>query len=223
MLKAIVAVRGGSVRVQNKNIRPFAGSSLLEIKIRQLMRIEEIDEVIVSSDSWKMLEIAQSLGATPMKRDPSLASSEASINDVWEHLASSVECEHVIYTNVTNPLVEDETYRECIKMYFDLIEEGYDSLNTCTPIKEFLWQDGKPLNYDADNQPRSQDLPDIFFPNFAISLIRREDMVRNRSIFGERFFPYKMGKIESIDIDDEEDFAIAEALFDKFGPESERT
>jgi len=211
MLKALVAVRGGSLRVKNKNIRSFGGKNLLTIKLEQLLRIPQIEEICVSSDSPEMLKIAEELGVTPMKRDPKYASNECSINDVWEHLAQSMECENVLYTNVTNPLVEDKTYIDCIEKYFSL--STYDSLNTASLVKEFLWMNGKSLNYDSDNQPRSQDLPDVFHPNFAINILKRETMEKNRSVLGKNFYPYLMGKIESIDIDDEEDFLVAQLLY----------
>ena len=50
-IKALIPVRSGSVRVKNKNIRPFAGTTLLEIKIRQLLRIPELDGVVVNFNS----------------------------------------------------------------------------------------------------------------------------------------------------------------------------
>ena len=72
-LKALIPVRKGSGRVKNKNIRPFAGSSLLEIKVKQLQRVEGIDEVCVNSDCDEMLDLATKLGATAIKRDPHFA------------------------------------------------------------------------------------------------------------------------------------------------------
>ena len=211
MLKALVPVRSGSERVSNKNIRPFAGSNLLEIKVKQLLRIKEIDEVCVNSDSDEMLEIAERLGATPIKRDSKFATSSVPMNDVYENLAANMDCEHVLYTNVTSPLVTDDTYRDCIKRYFGL--KGYESLSTVTLIKENLWLDGKPLNYDPDNHPRSQDLPDIVYLNFAINILPRTLMLQRRNVISKRFFPYIIGKIESIDIDDTEDFRLAEAIY----------
>ena len=187
--------------------------NLLIIKLEQLFRISEIDEICVSSDSNEMLKIAQDLGATPMKREAKYANNECSINDAWEYMAREMSCDHILYTNVTNPLVKDETYSNCIKKYFSL--NSFESLNTVSNVKEFLWMDGKPLNYDADNQPRSQDLPDVFHPNFAINILKRDAMIKNRSVIAKNFYPYEMGKIESIDIDDEEDFLIAELLYNR--------
>jgi N-acylneuraminate cytidylyltransferase len=203
MLKALIAVRGGSLRVKNKNIRDFANKNLLIIKIEQLLRISEIQEICVNSDCDKMLKIAKKLGATPVKREAKFATNECSINDVWENMASNMNCDHILYTNVTNPLIKDETYRDCIKKYFSLSKE--DSLNTVSLVKECLWVDGVPLNYDANNQPRSQDLPDVIHPNFAINILKKETMVKNKSVLGKNFYPYILGKIESIDIDEKED------------------
>ena len=61
VIKALVAVRSGSVRVQNKNLRPFAGSSLLELKLRQLKRIKGLDGIIVNSNDDAMLKIGSDL------------------------------------------------------------------------------------------------------------------------------------------------------------------
>jgi N-acylneuraminate cytidylyltransferase len=210
-IKAIIPVRAGSIRVKNKNNKPFAGKNLLLIKIEQLLRIKEIDEVCVNSESEEMLELAKKAGATPVKRLEKFSTNECSINDVWEHMADNIECEHVIYTNATNPLVKDETYKKCIEKYFSLSSNM--SLNTVTAIKEFLWMKNKPINYDPYNQPRSQDLPEVFHPNFAINIIKKDIMKKTKSIISSNFFPYYLDKIESVDIDDEHDFLIAELLY----------
>lgn len=213
MLKALIPVRAGSERVKNKNIRPFADTSLLELKIKQLLRIKEIDEVCVNSECDRMLSIAASLGAIPIKRDHRFATSSVPMNDVYENFAENIDCSHVLYTNVTSPLVEDETYRNCISKYFSL--NDHDSLSTVTLLKENLWLDGKPINYDPDYHPRSQDLPDIVYLNFAINILPRTLMLERRNVIGKCFFPYAMNKIESIDIDDADDFEMAEYFYRK--------
>lgn len=210
-IKAVIPVRAGSQRAANKNIRPFANSSLLELKIKQLLRISGLDEVCVNSESEEMLEMAVRLGATPIKRDPHFSTDDCSINDVWENIAQTMDCDHVLYTNVTNPLVKDETYQKCIQKY--MATDMTKSLNTVTGVRQFLWSNGKPVNYDPDNQPRSQDLPNMYHPNFAINLIGRRQMQELKCIFTRNFIPFRLGKLESIDIDDEEDFRIAEILY----------
>jgi CMP-N-acetylneuraminic acid synthetase/phosphoglycolate phosphatase-like HAD superfamily hydrolase len=212
-LVALIAVRAGSQRVKNKNIRAFADSNLLEIKINQLKKVKQLDEIIVNSDSEEMLEIARKNGVTAVKREEKYASSEAGMSDVYQHFAEVTEAVHIMYANVTNPLVEAENYEEAISTYFSNLDEN-DSLASCHPIKEFLWKDGEALNYDTENQPRSQDLPNIVALNFAISILPREVMRKKRNIIGEKPTFFELDEIESVDIDTELDFYLAERLYE---------
>lgn len=120
-IKAMVAVRSGSVRVQNKNIKPFAGSSLLEIKLRQLKRIPNLDGIVVNSNSDEMLGIAAGLGCETVKRDEYYASNAVSMSDVYKNMAENFDGDVVAYINVTNPLLKDETIIRAIETYKEII------------------------------------------------------------------------------------------------------
>ena len=88
-IKALVAVRSGSQRVENKNIRPFAGSSLLEVKLDQLKRISIIDGIVVNSNDDAMLAIAANKGCETVKRDEYYASNSVSMSDVYKNMAEN--------------------------------------------------------------------------------------------------------------------------------------
>lgn len=213
-MKAIIPVRKGSVRVKNKNVRPFCEKNILIYKIQQLNRIPQIEEVIVNSDCEYMLKLAATHGATPFKRNDYYASSDAPINEVWRNIAENTDADVILYANATSPLVEDESFVDSIRVYHTLGLSGKQrSLNSVTTVKEFLWMNGNTVNYDQNRQPKSQDLPLVFHPNFAINIISRELMIKDSTIISKDFKPYFLGKIESIDIDDEEDFLIAELLY----------
>ena len=215
IIKALIPVRAGSQRVKNKNIRPFADSSLLEIKIKQMQRIKELDGVIVNSDSDEMLSLAQSLGAETIKRDSYYASSEVSINEVYVDLANNCDSDVILFADATNPLIKDDTVRLALKKYYDNINE-YNSCNTVNVIKMFLWQNGKPINYSEDKKPRSQDLPDIYAINSAINIISREDMIKYRAFVANKPFLLPISDIEGLDIDNEIDFEFAEFMYKKY-------
>lgn len=151
-VKALVAVRSGSMRVENKNIRPFAGSSLLEVKLNQLKRIPTLDGIVVNSNDERMLDIAKSMGCEAVKRDPYYASNEVSMSDVYQNMAENIDADVIAYINVTNPLIKDETIIQAIEKYKELVITGqYDSLNSAHLIKEFMFVDNKPINYDLYN------------------------------------------------------------------------
>lgn len=213
-IKALVAVRSGSVRVKNKNIRPFAGSSLLEVKLEQLKRISNLDGIIVNSNDENMLKIAQKHGVDVVKRDEYYSSNSVCMSDVYENMAENVDADVIVYANVTNPLISDQTIYNAIEFFKDN-RKKYDSVNTAHLIKEFLWKDGVAFNYDPLNQPRSQDLPDIYALNFAVSIISKENMIRYKNVIGHHPYMFNTDYQEATDIDDEIDFEFAEYLYKK--------
>ena len=214
IVKALVAVRSGSVRVQNKNIKPFAGSNLLEIKLQQLKRIPNLDGIIVNSNDDSMLKIASDLGCETVKRDEHYASNSVSMSDVYRNMAENCDCDVIVYANVTNPLLKDETIINAIECFKSNVSK-FDSLNSAHLIKEFLFKDNLPINYDLRYQPRSQDLPDIYALNFAISIISKKDMIECKNVVGFKPNIYAIDEVEATDIDNPIDFEFSEFVFNK--------
>jgi len=213
-VSALIAVRSGSVRVKNKNLRKFDESNLLELKIKQLKKIDELDDIVVNSNCEEMLNIAEKYNVKAVKRDGYFASNTVSMSEVFEHMARQMESKYIMYANCTNPLVKTQTYQNAIKEFFYNYKNN-DSLVSCHDVKEFLYLDGKALNYDPADQPRSQDLPNIVALNFAISILSKESMIKNKNIIGKKPVFYKLNEVESVDIDTPLDFFIAENLYKK--------
>lgn len=214
--KALVAVRAGSQRVKNKNIRPFADSSLLEIKLNQLLRIPELDGVVVNSDDDKMLKIADKMGCETIKREAYYASNEVSMSEVYKYMAEKMDTDIIAYINVTNPLIKDATLVQALKEFELKYAEGEcDSLNSAHLIKEFMFRDGKPLNYDLKKQPRSQDLPDIAALNFAVNILPKQTMIECKNVVGTKPYLFVINEVEATDIDNMIDFEFAEYLYKK--------
>lgn len=214
-MKALVPVRSGSVRVENKNIRPFCGSTLLEIRVKQLLTLPFLDGVVVSSNDPVMLKMAAKLGAETHRREDYFSSNTVSMSEVYENMASAMDCEDILYALVTTPMVRNESFIRAFELYTSLPAE-FDSLTTVADVKEFLIKDGKPYNYDGNNIPRSQDLPDIMKLTFCISMLPRKTMVEKRTCLGKRPYFYRLPQEESIDIDTPFEFKMAELLYEHF-------
>jgi len=211
-VSALIAARSGSQRVQNKNIRPFAGSTLLEVKIKQLQRISNIDEVVVNSNDDDILFIANNCGAKTVRRDSYYASNTVSMSDVYQNMAENMDCDVIVYANCTNPLIHDKTIYECVEFYKNHCLK-YDSVNTAHLVKEFLFKDNLPINYDLRHQPRSQDLPDIAALNFAVNILSKTTMVECKNVVGHKPYIYNIDEVEATDIDNPIDFEFSEFVF----------
>ena len=94
-ITAIIPVKGNSTRLPNKNILPFAESNLLIHKIRQLKQVEEITDIIVSSDSDEMLAMGEAEGVTAIKRPTNLFLSECFWSTSVMRCQMNISCGHV--------------------------------------------------------------------------------------------------------------------------------
>jgi CMP-N-acetylneuraminic acid synthetase len=211
-IHAVFPVRAGSKRVVNKNIRPFAGSTLLEIKVRQLLAVKGLAGVYVSSESPEMLELAEKAGAKPLLREAAFATDDIPMSDVYAHIAGQMPEGDILFTHATNPVCGTESFKRCIETYRNMSVE-FDSLTTVKEVKDFLYLDGKALNFDPTRKPRSQDLPDIVKLTHAVSILPRSLMIDCKNIMGRSPYFLKQDDVESIDIDNELDFRIAEFIY----------
>ena len=208
-LTAIIPVRAGSQRVKNKNIKPFANTTLLDIKIETLKKVQGIDDIIVSSDSQEMLKIAKEHDVNVHVRDEYFASNEVNNSDFMQNLSTIVDEGHIMYSPCTSPLLSSETITEIVSKYKN---NNLRNIVTVTTQKHHMWLNGKPLNYDPSNAPNSQDLPDIYSINYGCCILSKDDLYKHKNVVVEPTF-HITNEIESIDIDTEFDFIIAEFVY----------
>jgi CMP-N-acetylneuraminic acid synthetase len=213
---AMVPVRKGSKRVPSKNSKLFADTTLLDIRLNVLKQVKGLSDIIVSTDCDKCVEIATSHGVTIINRDPYYAGDIS--NEIFlKNLASSCPSEHMLYSTVTSPLLKVSTLESAIDTFIKNCP-SIDSMISVNHEKKHMWKDGKSFNYDStQSTPRSQDLPNIVSLNFAVSLIKTDVLLRTGSLVGDNPLFFEISKIESTDIDEEEDFMIAELLFKRLG------
>ena len=58
-ITAVIPIRSGSQRVKDKNLRPFANTTLMENKIEMLLNVQELDNIIVNTNSEEAIEIVK--------------------------------------------------------------------------------------------------------------------------------------------------------------------
>jgi CMP-N-acetylneuraminic acid synthetase len=210
-LAVIIPMRAGSQRVKNKNFKPFVDKSLFEYKIDQIMKLP-VDEIIVNTDSDYAIDIAKERGINYYKREPYFASSECSNSEYHEFLARVTDAENIMIAQVTAPLISDESYLKAInEFYFN----DCNSLMSVKVIKEFLWHQGKAINYDPENAPNSQNLPEYLSPTFGLVIANKEAMLKARNFICSNPYFMKVNQEEAIDIDTQVDFDFAEFMFKK--------
>ncbi|BAV65852.1 acylneuraminate cytidylyltransferase family protein [Sphingobium cloacae] len=218
-----IPARAGSERVENKNTRPFAGfeGGLLELKLRQLVNVSRLDEIIISSNDPIILEYAERFAhevderIVPLERPDEFGNSATSMERfIADYIAYLRSSGIIMWTHVTHPFVTSRIYNEAIDAYERAILEGCDSLVGATRIQKFLWSNGKPFNYDNSTEkwPRSQDLPVLWEINHAIYMMPFEVMQVSGDRITKNSFFMQMEEGVAMDIDWEGQFQLMEEI-----------
>lgn len=206
-----------------KNTRQFANfeGGLLELKLTQLLKLD-VDEIILSSNDEESIKIAKKFqsGHGKLKidvRPDHLGASSTSLTDLIKYVPTLTSCEHILWTHVTSPMVTSEIYRNSIENYHNQLKSGYDSLMSVTPFQNFLWKrDKNDLINRIGNErwPKTQDLETLYEINSAIFITPKKIYEQNLDRVGKKPFLYEMNKLASLDVDWEDDFKIAEAVYE---------
>ncbi len=212
MMTAVVAVRAGSQRIKNKNLQLLGDKTLLEMKLdilEDVLSFGLLEKIIVNSDCDEMLKIASEMGHHIHKREEYYASSECTNSEFHRHIGEVTKSDDIFLAPVCSPFVSVDTHINAIEYYNS---EKFDSLTSVTEVKNHLWMGGHPLNYELDNVPNSQDLPDVVKLNYGVTIAKREVMKDLGRVVGDNPGFLKINEKESIDIDTPFDLAVARGI-----------
>ena len=206
----LIPIKLGSKRVPSKNIKPFFdGTPLMYFIQRTCLEAKLVDEVYVycSDESVKDYVLP---GVKFLKRPEFLDSDSANANDIIREFMKAVDADIYVNAHTTSPFAKPETIDDLIGK---VASGEYDSAFCAENIKTFLWSDGRPLNFDPDHFPRTQDLPDIYGETSIAYVFTKASFLKHNRRLGERPYIKEVGKIEAMDIDYPEDFEIANAVY----------
>lgn len=209
-ITAVVAVRKGSQRVPNKNIRPFGDTTLLDLKLQTLLKVSNLDEIVVNSDCDEMLEIGKKYGVKTIKRESYFASSQATNSEFHGHIGKTTDTDFIFLAPVCSPFIGVKKHEDAINQF---LNSDCDSLTSTHLVKGHLWLDGKPINYDLDNVPNSQNLPDIQMVNYGITIVDKKIMEKYSRVVGNNPNFIILNEYEAVDVNTPLEWDIAELLY----------
>ena len=215
-LTAVIPARLQSSRVNEKVFQKLNNDdTLLSRKIKQLTKLLPSDRVVVNTESELIAEHAEKYGATIHWRDPYYAEGHlATFSELIEHVVEKIESTHVAWTPFVVPFYDDEQFKFAFENYYDQVIRGkYDSLVSVVPIKDYIWDHEKPLNYIADRRHTiSQDLPHWFQVTNGNYMASKSIMLENKYVLGRQVYLDVRGPKCRIDIDTLHDLKIARAF-----------
>ena len=211
---AIVPMRHNSERVPGKNYRPLGGIPLYHHVVRTLSAVPEIDSVVIDTDSDVI--IADCATHFPhvqvLLRPEHLRDGTIAMNDVLLNTLDQVDADIVLQTHSTNPFLKAATISDALKLFTTPGSE-FDSVFSVTRLQARLWDaDVHPVNHDPAVLLRTQDLAPLFIENSCFFIFTPELLRQRGNRIGSRPLMVEMAPLEAVDIDTEEDFALAAAI-----------
>jgi len=211
---ALVPVKDHSERVEGKNFRDFCGKPLYHHIVNTLDRVYAVDEIVMNTDSPRIIAEAPGLSRKVriIARPEELCGDHISTNRIFEYDLSRTEADIYIQTHSTNPILKAETIAKALAKFIS-IEDEYDSLFSVNKYQSrFYMHDGAAINHDPENLIRTQDLQPMYEENSSLYVFTKESFRLKGRRIGVKPFMFVTPPIESIDIDDELTFRIAELL-----------
>jgi len=214
---AVIPAKAESKRLPGKNLMPFAGDrSLVARKVRQLLAVDAIDEVVVGTDSDEITEHAKVAGAHVVRRDAyHCDESRCPANDMIRNLAAMVEADTVVWAHCTNPLVGSQWYAQALREYDACTATGvYDSLCSVRREKRHAWMGHSPINFDpwGERHQLAVDLPAVAHQDGAIFIQPHRQMLDNAYFYGRNPVLFDLPWHVGIDIDTPSDLMFARAI-----------
>lgn len=211
-----------SERVPGKNVRPLGGSPLVNHVLRALASVPEIDETFVYSSSDEIgAYIEDGVPYTWLRRPEWLDTQAAKVQDFVGEFLKAVEADAYVLAHITSPFLSSFTISECVRA---VAAGGHDSAFAALEERRFAWYGGRPLNYDLGAPvPRTQDLEPVLFEQSGLYVFRREVFSEEARRIGDDPFVRVVDRLEGHDIDDEEDFTLAEMIWRLRGSDTEGT
>jgi len=216
---AIVPMRHNSERVPGKNYRPLGGIPLYHHVVRTLSAVPEIDSVVIDTDSDVI--IADCATHFPhvqvLLRPEHLRDGTIAMNDVLLNTLDQVDADIVLQTHSTNPFLKAATISDALRLFTTPGSE-FDSVFSVTRLQARLWDaDVHPVNHDPAVLLRTQDLAPLFIENSCFFIFTPELLRQRGNRIGSRPLMVEMAPLEAVDIDTEEDFALAAAIAESGG------
>ncbi len=222
----LIPARGGSKGVPRKNIKPLAGKPLLNYTAEAALSSELLTRVILSTEDEEIAEVGRACGIeVPFLRPAELAQDTTPTLPVVQHALRFLEeqgshFDAVCLLQPTNPLRRTADIDSCI----ELLESGQaDTVFTVLAVPAehnphwvyFRNEDGSLRLSTGEATPisRRQDLPPAYHREGSVYVSRRDVVMFGNSLYGARVIGFEIERQRSVNIDNLNDWARAESLF----------
>lgn len=223
----IIPARGGSKGVPRKNIKLLGNKPLIAFTIKSALESEYLSRFLVSTDDQEIADVSIELGAeVPFLRPPELAGDSTPTLPVLQHALEYFSSKGITYDavcilQVTSPFRSNGLIDACIQKF---ITSGADTLISVKKVPDHYnphWifeETGNNFFKISTGEkhiiPRRQELPDTFYRDGMIYLVKSNLILQDNTLFGDKVTAFPT-EGENINIDTMDDWRLAETFLTK--------
>ena len=215
---ALLPMKANSERVKGKNFKLLAGKPLFQWILDALLSSGDVDQVVINTDAQAILlenGLIESEKVIIRERKPELCGDLVSMNLILADDIAAIPADTYIMTHTTNPLITSKTITKAITQYHKNIDFN-DSLFSVNKIQtRFYRENMSPVNHDPDDLIRTQDLEPWFEENSCLFIFNAESFAKTNARIGKTPQMYVTPALESVDIDEPDDWEMACALAER--------
>lgn len=217
---AFIPLRCGSKSIPFKNIKTFCGKPLAYWNIKALQNSTNIDKIYVATDCTKIETVIKEFNFSKVeiyKRSYENAKDQASTESVMLEFINNNNFNNndlFFLVQATSPLTQTKDFDSALDK---IRKENADSLLTCVQTKNFFWnKNGTAINYNFKQRPRRQDFIGLLMENGAFYINTIGNIKKYKNRISGKIVIYKMPEYTFIELDEEDDWFIAESLMKKY-------
>ncbi len=207
---SFIPIKLNNQRLPGKNLLPLNGKPTCRYIFDTINSIDTIDEKYVYC-SDESIKTYMPKGLKFLKRDAYLDGFQVKGLEIIEYFIKDVDADIYVLTHVTQPFIKPSSIRKALSK---VISGEYDSAFSAVILQDYMWLNGKPLNYDMKNIVRTQDLDPIYMESGAFFIFRKEVFVNLGQRIGNNPYICEIDHFEAVDIDTAEDFGFAQFVAD---------
>lgn len=205
-----IPIKLNNVRTPGKNIKKFGdGTPLCSFMFNTISKIKCIDEkyCFCSSDEIRkyLPENIQFL-----RRSEELDTSNTQCHDIIRSFIEQVDADIYVLTHVTCPFIKKKTIEKCIEK---VVSGEYDSAFSAARIQDFIWKDGRPMNFNPEYAVRTQELEPVYKETVGCYVFTKDVFLKGNRKVGYHPYVCEVDAYEEMDIDYPEDFEKCNAIY----------
>ena len=214
---ALLPMKANSERVKGKNFKILKDKPLFLWILDTLLSISLIDKIVINTDARIILEENGFFSNERLiirDRKSELVGDFVSMNSVISDDINNIDSEIFLMTHTTNPFLSKKSIMNALDLFqIEKSLNGIDSLFTVNKFQtRFYTKDCKPINHDPNNLIRTQDLEPWYEENSNLYIFSKESFNSTNARIGKKPIIFETPRFESFDIDNQDDWVLAELV-----------